>query len=152
MMCARPALILVSIIAWSVALASAAPVGCSDNEEVYWETAVSAAGALAADEKAEEERFRDFGVAVTNALDEMNGSLIEARRGVSVVDRPELDALSIRVAILRDDFVKSTGRTGSSARRGELEAEFETLLGDIESFLLRVGHSEDEFARWRAVE
>lgn len=147
----RSAMSLVSVVAWSVALASAIPVACSD-EDVRWETAASAVGAQAGDEQAREERIREYGVAVTNALDEMNGSLTQARRGVSVVDRPELDALSIRVGSLRDEFVQSAGATGSSARRGELESEFETLLRDVESFLLRVGHSKDEFARWRAVE
>ena len=62
--------------------------------------------------------------------------------------------LSERVASLRSDFVASTGDKGEGVqqRRADLEAAYETLRSDVETFLLRAGHSADQFARWRAVE
>lgn len=126
---------------------------CSDDEMI-WETTADAVGAEVGDREALDKRFRSYRVAVTAALDEMAGSLVNARRGVSVADRAALDALSDRVVTLRSEFVASVdeGRGPSDAvrnRRAELEASYEALRTDIETFLLRVGHSEDEFARWR---
>ena len=140
-----------SPFAWAFALLVALSSGCTDDE-VRWETAASAVGAQAGDEEALAERFREYRVAATGALDEMDATLAQARRGVSVVDRPELDALVARAATLRQEFVASAGAAGSASRRGQLERGFDDLREDVETFLLRVGHSEDVFARWRALD
>ena len=126
-------------------------LGCS-NEEVGWETATSAAGSTVGDQEFLDERFREYRVAVGRALDEMSASLENARRGGSVADRPQVDALTERVASLRRAFVESVGDAGPGVRdrQAQLEASYDALRADVETFLLRTGASPDEIARWRA--
>lgn len=138
--------VLIASLAGALLLA-----GCS-NEDVSWETATGTAGSQTGDQEFLDERFREYRVSVTRALDEMNASLENARRGVSVVDRPQVDALMEQIVVLRSAFVDSVGDAGPGVRdrQAELEASYDALRADIETFLLRTGTSPDELARWRA--
>ena len=126
--------------------------GC-EQDEVRWETATSAVGAESAEQESFDKRWRSYRGGAVSGLDVMTRSLESARRQTSVADHAEVDALMGRVTQLRADMVGEidTPSSQAAAKRAELEASFDSLRSDVESLLVRLGHSPEEFSAWRSV-
>lgn len=144
-----------TVCAVAVAVVSLVASGCGQDEgDTAWETAVSAEGAKVGDQESFDKRWRSYREGVIAGLDEMTRSLASARKQATVADRAEAEALTARVGSLRGDVLGEfdVPRAEANAYRAELESSFEALREDVEAFLIRLGHSEDEFAPWRSAE
>ena len=141
--------LLRSATAWFF-VAAIGITACS-NEEASWEVSASSVGAETGDEERFGEHWRDYRVGAMATLDLMEESLENASRGASVADREELMTLRARIDDLRERMLAEFDAPGSQtmALRKNLEASYDGLRADIEALLVRLGHSRDEFARWR---
>ena len=125
-------------------------VGCS-NEEASWDASTSSVGAQIGDAESFDERWREYRVSAMAALDSMERAIESASREGSVADREQLMTLSDRIDELRARLLAEfdSPQDQKLGLRGELEASFTSLRGDVEALLLRLGHSAEEFSRWR---
>ena len=137
----------------AVGFALVALVGLSacSNEEASWEVTTSSVGAEIGDQQRLDESWREDRVHAMATLDEMERSLENASREASVADRSELSALRKRIDDLREAMLGEFDVPADQARAGreELADSYESIRADVEGLLLRLGHSPDEFARWR---
>jgi hypothetical protein len=131
-------------------VASAGLLACS-NEEASWEVSSSSVGAEIGDRERLDKQWRDDRVDAMATLDEMERSLENAVRGASVADREQLMALGEQIDALRERMLMEfeVPADEATAIREELADDYLETRADVEALLLRLGHSPDEFARWR---
>jgi len=150
LMCRRVARRLLPAVV-GLALAASTGITACSNEEANWEVSTSSVGAEVGDQERRDKQWRDDRVDAMATMDEMERSLENAFREASVADREQLRALGGRLDDLREqmlaEFDAAPDETG--AIREELADSYLRLRADIEALLLRLGHSPDEFARWR---
>jgi len=128
-------------------------VGCGD-EEREWETARDAAGAIEGDRIQADQQWRLYRQNVILSLDEMTAVLLGARDQTAVDQRPEVDALTGRIATLRQDMISEMDESGGQAARTRvhLKEAFDGLRSETNVFLTLLGHDPEEFRKWQDVE
>jgi len=128
-------------------------VGCGD-EERQWETARDAAGAIEGDRIEADQQWRLYRQNVILSLDEMKVVLLAARDQTAVDQRPEVDALTGRIATLRQDMISEMDESGEQAARTRvrLKDAFDGLRNETNALLSLLGHDREEFRKWQDIE